>query len=399
MKLMFEDESFSFELLRTVGYAAYGGADLGECLETAGRVHEGDFLSWYEEWALTARRVQAIGERAVAEGRRVSAHDAFSRASNYHRSSEFYLHGLDDGLALTAWRASRDTFVQAAELGSYGFEAVRIPFEGTVLPGYFYKVPGDGMRPTLLLLNGFDGTQEECWFNIGRAAYERGYHVLTFEGPGQGAVIREQGLAFRYDYEKVVTPVIDYALSRAEIDPQRIALLGVSYGGFLAARAAVFEHRLAALIADDGIYDLFAATLAMIPPEGRELMEQLDAPQAPRLDAYIEGMRTQQTGARWALSHGPWAFGVATPRQYLAALRDWSLVGLADRIDCPTLVCDAQKDQFFKGQPEALFAALTCEKKLMRFTAEDGAEEHCHVGANRLFVQRAFDWLDGILSR
>ncbi len=63
------------------------------------------------------------------------------------------------------------------------------------------------------------------------AAVRRGYNCLTFEGPGQGEVIREQGLPFRYDWEKVVTPVVDYALSRPEVDPRKVALFGISLGG------------------------------------------------------------------------------------------------------------------------------------------------------------------------
>jgi len=35
VKFLFEDESFSFETLRTAGFAVYGGADLGEVLATA----------------------------------------------------------------------------------------------------------------------------------------------------------------------------------------------------------------------------------------------------------------------------------------------------------------------------------------------------------------------------
>ena len=77
-------------------------------------------------------------------------------------------------------------------------------------------------------------------------ALERGYNCLTFEGPGQGGVIRKQKIPFRHDWERVVTPVVDYALTRSEvIDPTCIALMGISMGGYLAARAAAFEHRIA----------------------------------------------------------------------------------------------------------------------------------------------------------
>jgi hypothetical protein len=73
VKLIFQDESFSYELLRTLGYASYCGADVGECIETASRATEGDFRSWYAAWTTTANRVRAIGDRALQEGRLVSA--------------------------------------------------------------------------------------------------------------------------------------------------------------------------------------------------------------------------------------------------------------------------------------------------------------------------------------
>lgn len=34
----------------------------------------------------------------------------------------------------------------------------------------------------------------------------------------------------------------------------------------MSPRAAAFEHRLAACIADDGVYDLGATTIGMLPP-------------------------------------------------------------------------------------------------------------------------------------
>jgi len=79
---------------------------------------------------------------------------------------------------------------------------------------------------------------------------------LTFEGPGQGRVIRKQKIPFRYDWEKVITPVVDYALSLKQIDSKQIALMGISMGGYLEARAAAFEHRISACILYNGVYSL-----------------------------------------------------------------------------------------------------------------------------------------------
>ena len=89
--------------------------------------------------------------------------------------------------------------------------------------------------------------------------------MLAFDGPGQGTVIVDQGITFRPDWENVVTPMLDHALGLPEVDPDRIALYGWSFGGYLAPRAATAEHRLAACISDCGPYDSLAATLARIP--------------------------------------------------------------------------------------------------------------------------------------
>ena len=63
-----------------------------------------------------------------------------------------------------------------------------------------------------------------------------------------------QGLTFRPDWEHVVTPVLDYALSKleGEVDPDRIGLMGMSFGGFLNTRAAAFDKRFKVMVADPG---------------------------------------------------------------------------------------------------------------------------------------------------
>ena len=91
MKFLFDDEAFSFETLRTAGFAAYGGADLGEALTTASHIGEGDEASWHQAGKATAQRVAETGEQALAAGHRVSAREALLRASNYYRTAGDFL--------------------------------------------------------------------------------------------------------------------------------------------------------------------------------------------------------------------------------------------------------------------------------------------------------------------
>ena len=67
MKVIFQDPTFSFQLLRTLGSTYYGGADIGECLSTAYRIKEGGFESWYTEWLATAERVNKYGDNSLSQ--------------------------------------------------------------------------------------------------------------------------------------------------------------------------------------------------------------------------------------------------------------------------------------------------------------------------------------------
>jgi transposase len=96
---------------------------------------------------------------------------------------------------------------------------------------------------------------------------------------------------------------------------------------------------------------------------------------------------------------GMYALGTDTPRGYCAAYLDYTLAGgIAEQITCPTLVCDAQADLFWPGQPQQLFDHLTCPRTLLRFTTAEGAGAHCQTGAQRLACARIYDWLDDTLA-
>ncbi|MER0446538.1 alpha/beta fold hydrolase [Streptomyces sp. Edi4] len=391
---------FWYETLRSMSHIAYGGADFGEVVSTGERITEGDYDSWYTEWAATADRVSAEAEKALAAGHEISARDGFLRASNYYRSAEFFLHGNPcDPRHDDAYDRSAACYRAAAALFTPVIEPISIPYEGTTLPGYLYRVDDSGTpRPTLIMHNGFDGTAEELHFFGAMAGVERGYTVLVFDGPGMPGPRHHEGLVFRPDWENVITPVVDFAETLPEVDNSRIALLGISMGGVLAPRAAAFEHRLAALVAVDGLYDLGETSARNIPGTREEAERLLRARSAPELDAAMAQLMTADPIARWAINHGMYVMGVDTPRAFNASYLDYTLAGgIAEQIQCPTLVCDAEEDMFFKGQPEQLYDHLTCPKTLMVFTAEEGAGAHCHPGAMRLSQARVYDWLDTTL--
>jgi dipeptidyl aminopeptidase/acylaminoacyl peptidase len=397
MHVVFQDHQFSFQTLRLLGGAAVGDSEPGEVLSTAHRIKEGDFDSWTREWLNTAERVRAIAERCVERGHVVSAREAYLRASNYYRAAEFYLHGdRGDPRIVELSRHARTCFEQALRKDSRAVERIAIPYQDTSLPGYWYRAdPGDARNPTLIVHTGYDSTQEELR-GIAIAATGRGINCVTFEGPGQGAVIREQGLPFRPDWEAVITPVVDHVVELPGVDPERIALLGISLGGYLAPRAAAFEHRLAACVANGGVFDFMAGRL----PSGMSRQAAIDwVSSDPRgADEAMRAMMRASTDTRWGIENGMFTFRASSPADYFLKALDYTLAGIAEKITCPTLVIDSEGDPWYPGQARRLYDALTCPKTFILFTAEEGAEDHCQVASPLLSAQRTFDWLQETLA-
>lgn len=403
MKLIFDDPTFSLQLLRVIGETYYKGADIGECLSTAYRIRERDFESWYTEWFKTAKRIHNCAQECLKSGHIVSAKEAFLRASNYYRVSGFFIVEPKDIRSIETWRLSKECFRQAGQLFFFPFESVYIPYEQTRLPGYFFKVENyyrnQKPRPTLIVHGGFDSTLEELYFSAAAPAIERGYNCLAFEGPGQGEVILGQNIPFRFDWEKVVTPVLDFLIDNKEeysIDTKCIALMGISMGGYLAARAAAFENRLAACVLYNGVYDGKEALESRFPPS---LLKSIEEKDTKVVNNVIEILMETNSNLKFNIQHGMNTFGVDSPYELVSKSSEFSLKEIIQNINCPTLVLDAEKDDSFPAQPRKVYDALTCPKKYILFTVDEGAEEHCQCGAYSLSNQRIFDWLDDLFKQ
>ncbi|MCK5849756.1 MAG: alpha/beta fold hydrolase [Kiritimatiellae bacterium] len=397
MELVFKDAQYSFQTLRALGYAVSGGADVGEVLKTAYAIKEGDDESWYREWMKTAQQREKAGDDFLAQGREISARQEFFKASNYYRTAEFFLHtNPEDPRIISTWKKSRDSFLKAAKLADQPIIPVEIPFEGTTLPGYLCLIDkSETKRPLLIIHSGFDGTAEELYFEMAHFAVKRGYNVLLFEGPGQGRVIRIQKLPFRPNWETVVTPVVDYAMTLKEVDPKRIVLMGISFGGYLAPRAAAFEKRIMACIANGGVYD-FHMTANLTQEEEKELDTQKGAEAIDK--ALYDRMKTDPS-LRWSIANGMFTFQAKSPSQWLKMTRAYTMKDIAKQITCPVLIVDSEADKDMPGQAPKLYDALASQKDYIMFTKEEGAEEHCQMGAILISSARILDWLDDIMMR
>jgi dienelactone hydrolase len=274
----------------------------------------------------------------------------------------------------------------------------QVPQQETSLPGYFFKVDNSGKpRPLLIFNNGSDGSLSFAWTCGIAPALERGYNCLTFYGPGQGLALVDQGLYFRPDWEQVITPVVDYALSREEVDPARIALMGGSQAGYWVPRALAFEHRIAAGIADPGVWDVSTSWgLAKFPPP---LLQLFKSGNKAAFDQALQTGLATEPAAAATLAFRSRPFGFNSAFDTYTAIQQYALTNdIVNQIACPMLVASPEGEQFWPGQSQQLYEALPGQKELVPFTRAEGADMHCEPKAPGLRAQRMFDWLDATLA-
>lgn len=394
-----KNESFGFEALRAAGYSNCGAADVAEVIAICSRISPGDEDTWLREWRAAGDRAATNAKTSQANGNNPGARDAFLRAANYYRTAEFYRREdpFEDELSKTLAELSCTMFHAATKLMQYVTELVNIPYDGDTLPAIFMQVDETSKpRPIMIINGGYDSTKEEAAIAFGTAVLQLGINVLAFDGPGQGQTIREKRLFFRHDWENVITPVIDYTYTHPFVNRKKIVLFGYSMGGYLVARAAAFDHRPAALVLNDGIYDFGRAFQENTPAIGKYLVRNgWDSV----MSALIHHKKQWDTGFKWGVSNGKWVFGLTSEVDVLRVVDKYTLKGVVENIKTPTLVLDAPDDHFLKGQPEEVFQKLKCEKHFVQLTREEGASTHCHMGALGRLNQVVCDWLMVQLAR
>lgn len=218
---------------------------------------------WCSAWSARAAIHEELGNRALADGCKLSAGEHFTRAAVcYHFGKFLFVNDMAQHKA--AHRKAVECRNKALPLLDPPGERVAISYEGKQLYGNLRKPkevakaqPGvrdssdTGRPPVVVMCMGLDSTKEEM-DDYENRFLKRGVATLAFDGPGQGEA--EYDFPICPEYEKPVKAVIDYLETRGDIDRGRIGVWGVSLGGYYAPRAACFEKRVKACVALSGAY-------------------------------------------------------------------------------------------------------------------------------------------------
>jgi len=218
-----------------------------------------DWESLPQTWVKWGAEAERRAEAALTADATLTAATEFARASLYYHYGQYLL--FDDVvLKKSIHDKKRDAFKRAAPLFEVPMERVEIPFDGIKMAAYFRTPATVKKAPCVILLGGLDTTKED-YLTIADHCIKRGLATLAFDGPGQGETVFE--MRWRKDFERAIVAVIDYLERRAEIDHNRIGIIGRSMGGFYAPKTAAIDKRIKALVAWGVMYHL--RNLAQVP--------------------------------------------------------------------------------------------------------------------------------------
>ena len=337
--------------------AAASGADAGT----------GQFMA---QWTAKAEVLVGLADEDEARGRNFSASDKLERAALYLLVAERMQQQGSAGRAETYARA-RAAFDRSTQLGKLNRERVEIPLATGTMPALWTRAPGADASPAVVYCNGLDSCKELLyWSRLPKALARRGVSTLCVDQPGSGEALRLQGLPVDPHSESWASRAVDWLETRAEVDPARLGMTGISLGGHFAPRAVAYEPRFAAGAVWGANHDWAEVQQARLRREGENPVPHY-----------------------WA--HVFWAFGASDMDDFLARSADMTLQGHLDRIRVPFLVTHGAQDR----QIPLSYAQRTYEqlvnsprRELKIFTEREGGVEH--VGADNMSYGRDFiaDW-------
>jgi len=393
--LYFADDDIDFYFQKLIGCGAYGGSTIGELLFAASHINEKDIKTWPKEMRTLAARVEGLAKDALTKNNTQTAKSLYQRAFLYYRACLF-AERMTDPMYVQDIKKLEECFQQLARLSNPPIERILIPYNGKSLPGYFIRADAsNSKKPTLIVIGGAETFVEDLYFySAPPVAVERGYNVVLIELPGQGATPLD-GLYYRFDVEVPVGMLIDYLISRPDVDSSQIVAYGISWGGYYVCRAA-YDKRIAAIAASTPI------------PWGPRFLAEVFDPSEQTVARAINPSVSQALGSEldsvpMAMTVEKFTFATLGPD---AKLGDFSrkfdaFIAEPKNITIPVLCITGlgEAEGMIQMTKDAYEQFPNPNKKLLMYDAASGADAHCQVNNLPLSLANVYDFFDSVLGR
>lgn len=316
---------------------------------------------WCEEWLAIARRYEALGREAMAGDRRGSAGYWLWLASLSAHYGQYMLFE-DPERRQRVQRYKVDLYRDAAPYLDPPAARFDLPVDGLSVPGYV-RLPRDtsGPVPWVMLLGGLESTKEESLL-FEDLCLARGMATVTFDGPGQGEMLAQTVL--RHDFELFARAVFAHAVAGWPLDPHRATVLGRSFGGYLALRAAAGVPEFLGCLCWSGTADL--SEIERMAPNRKEGF------------LHIAG------------------YDEVTDEAIRAVQNLVTIADVADQVRCPVFILHGNNDAVFSpATPDRIRSLLTNAPVEIRI--EPDGDHCCHNLAATVRPALA-DWLAQVVG-
>jgi pimeloyl-ACP methyl ester carboxylesterase len=329
----------------------------------------------YVDWK---RELMAIAKQACDEQRYVNA-------TAYYRLAEFFMDPEDPDK-----NKAYDKFTGLINdlFKNENIKRFSIPYENAYLPAASIK--SDNKKGVILIHGGFDSFIEELYL-IMLYFKSVGYDVVAFEGPGQGAALKKNGIPMTHEWEKPVKAVLDF------FKLSGVTLIGVSLGGYLALRSAAYDRRISRVVAFDVMYEFIECFLNREGPLGKYAMKLFLALRASFIiNIAVSLIMKFDLLAEWGIKQGMYVMGVNSPYQLFRKYKNYTTKNISKLIKQDVLVLAGSEDHYvsldqFHSQMKVLVNARSVTGRI--FTKEENAQNHCQIGNIGLALDVIVDWI------
>jgi pimeloyl-ACP methyl ester carboxylesterase len=375
-KYRFDDPNMDLFFVAALGWGKSGGLDIGEVFEIASHITDGDADTWICAFERQAKLLETQANVWAARGWIRAAGEMRLKAFAAYRSAwQFAAPGETFNRLYALHRAAFAVATRELALPATFFEA---PYSGKTLPGLFLANPSPN-APVVLVVGGADTCFEDLFLSIGRNLFDRGYSIAIADLPGQGATANTD-MHWESEAEKPIGAVIDVLINRFAAQPGRIALLGMSLGGYFVARAAGHESRLATVIASTPFpnpNELFALSVRA---------------------AAADSQRPMSTAAKRSYQVALWKAGATDPANFLT--KTAGMIADPARVTVPFLsILGGGDSPVFAQQAIRWHREIrSARKSFVLLDAATGADAHCQANNRLRLAQESCGWMDEIFA-